>query len=96
MLPGVDPDGTTTARQMLIYTLALIGVSVTPLFITEASPMFGFGALGLGVFFLRFVWAFALQPGDARARRVMQASLIYLPGILGLFLLERWMRFLIG
>ena len=96
MLPGVDPAGTTTARQMLVYTLALIAITLAPLLLFGASAMYGFGALGLGVFFLRFVWAFSLVPSGDAARRVMQASLLYLPGALGLLLLERWIRYMVA
>ncbi|MSQ95407.1 MAG: protoheme IX farnesyltransferase [Gemmataceae bacterium] len=94
MLPGVDPEGTATARQMLVYTVALIVVSLLPLLRFGASLMYGFGALGLGMFFLRFVWMFAIQPAHAPARKVLHASLVYLPSVLGLLLLERWIRYM--
>jgi protoheme IX farnesyltransferase len=94
MLPGVDPDGTATARQMLLYTVALIVISLLPVLLFGASLMYGFGALGLGVFFLRFVWMFGIQPAHATARKVLQASLVYLPSVLGLLLLERWIRYM--
>jgi protoheme IX farnesyltransferase len=96
MLPTVDGDGTATARQMLIYTVALIVVTLVPVFVGDSSGMYGFGALGLGMFFLRFVWMFGAQPADAAARKVLQASLIYLPSVMGLLLLERWIRYMMG
>jgi len=96
MLPTVDGDGTATARQMLIYTIALIVVTLVPVFVGDSSGMYGFGALGLGMFFLRFVWMFGARPADAAARKVLQASLIYLPSVMGLLLLERWIRYMMG
>ncbi len=96
MLPGVDREGTATARQMLLYTVALIVISLVPIWLWGASPMYGFGAFGVGVFFLRFVWMFAAQPGHQSARKVLQASLLYLPSVLGLLLLERWVRYMMG
>lgn len=96
MLPGVDQDGAATSRQMMLYTLALIPISLLPIWIGSASLMYGFGAVGLGVFFLRWVWAFALAPTDGKARKVLHASLIYLPSVLALLLLERWIRYMMG
>jgi heme o synthase len=96
MLPVVDADGAATSRQMLLYTLALIPISLGPVFVGEASAMFGFGALGLDIFFLRSVWSFIVQPSHARARKVLHASLVYLPCVLGLLLVERLVRYLMN
>ena len=94
MLPAVDGEGSATARQMLLYTLALIPISLLPALVQGASPMYAFGALGLGVFFLRSVVAFATGPTQIHARKVLHASLIYLPCVLGLMLLERLIRYM--
>lgn len=96
MLPTIDPEGTATGRQMLIYAFALIPVSLLPVLLGQASMMFGFGALGLGMFFLKSALDFARTPTDGQARRVLHASLVYLPGVLGLMLLERLLQFLMG
>jgi protoheme IX farnesyltransferase len=95
MLPVVDADGAITARQMLLYALALIPVSLLPVILDGASLMYAFGALGLGVFFLRSVWGFVTQPSHTQARRVLHASLIYLPCALGLLLIEQLIRHVI-
>jgi protoheme IX farnesyltransferase len=89
MLPVIDADGAITARQMLLYSLALIPVSLLPVMLHGASLMYAFGAVGVGVFFLRSVWGFVTQPSHIQARKVLQASLIYLPCALGLLLMER-------
>lgn len=93
MLPAIDTDGAATSRQMLLYSLALIPVSLLPVWLHDAGAMYGFGALGLGVFFLRAAWGFALAPSQARARKVLHASLVYLPSVLALLLVERWIRY---
>jgi len=93
MLPVIDADGTMTARQMLVYTLALIPISLLPVFLGSASAMYGFGALGLGVSFLRSVWAFAAEPSHGKARKVLHASLVYLPVILAVMVGERLVRY---
>jgi protoheme IX farnesyltransferase len=92
MLPTVDDDGSATARQMVIYTLALITVGLVPVLFREASIMYAFGALGVGVFFLRSVWGFVSERSDTQARRVLHASLLYLPAVMVLLLVERWIR----
>jgi protoheme IX farnesyltransferase len=93
MLPAIDPSGAVTGRQMLIYSLALIPVSLLPVMMRDASMMYGFGALGLGVFFVRSVWGFLAQPAHLQAKKVLHASLIYLPCLLGLMLMERLIRY---
>jgi protoheme IX farnesyltransferase len=96
MLPAIDPDGVVTGRQMLVYSFALIVISLLPVLLFGASMMYGFGALGMGVFFLRFVWGFVAEPSLGQARKVLHASLVYLPGVMGLLLLERFMRFVMA
>jgi protoheme IX farnesyltransferase len=93
MLPVVDVEGSVTARQMLLYAVALIPISLLPLLVNGASVMYAFGAVGLGFFFLRSVWGFVIEPSHGQARKVLHASLIYLPCILGLLLVERLIRY---
>jgi protoheme IX farnesyltransferase len=95
MLPAIDDDGAATARQMLLYSIALLPVSLLPVWLHDAGAMYGFGALGLGIFFLRSAWRFALEPSQVRARKVLHASLLYLPGVLALLLIEKWIRYLL-
>jgi protoheme IX farnesyltransferase len=96
MLPVDDPEGMATGRQMLLYCLALIPASLLPVLLGQASAMYGFGALALGLYFLRSIWGFLIEPAHARARKVLYASLVYLPCVLTLLLVERLIRFVIG
>ena len=96
MLPVVDGEGTATARQMLVYGAALVPVSLLPLIYGDGSLMYGLGALALGMMFLRSIWNFGVAPEQSQARKVLHASLLYLPGVYGLMLLERLMRFLLA
>ncbi len=88
MLPVVDADGSMTSRQMLLYCLALVPVSLLPVLQQKAGWVYGAGALALGVMFLSMAWAFARAQTRSRARRVLKASLVYLPALLALMLLE--------
>jgi heme o synthase len=82
VLPVEDPRGTRTARQMVLYTLALVPVSLLPAFLGMAGPAAAAAALALGGFFVYNALRFAADRTDARARRVLRASLIYLPVLL--------------
>ncbi len=88
MLPVLDLDGSMTARQMLLYCLALIPISLMPVLYRQAGPLYGLAAIVLGLVFLASVWRFQADRSDAQARRVMRTSLVYLPCLLGMLLLE--------
>jgi protoheme IX farnesyltransferase len=88
MLPVLDRDGSMSGRQMTGYCLALIPVSLTPLVVGHAGPVYLIGALFLGAGFLASALAFAHAQSPRRARGVLRASLVYLPAILGLLLID--------
>ncbi len=89
MLPVVDPDGTWTGRQSVLYGAALVPVSLLPSLLNLTGRIYFAGALALGVAYLGFALAFARQRSTVRARRLMLASLLYLPALLGVMLVER-------
>ena len=89
MLPVVEPDGRSTARQIVVYGMALIPVSLTPALMGMSGIVYGLGALVLGLWFLYSGVRVALHPNILRARHVLLASVLYLPLIYGLMLLDR-------
>ena len=96
MLPVVDPEGRFTARQMVVYCLALFPISLGPVLLDHAGPVYIAGALLLGLYFLRHALCFQASRSVEQARRVMRVSLVYLPGLLVLLLLDRWVIALIA
>jgi protoheme IX farnesyltransferase len=88
MLPAVDPAGSMTGRQMVSYCLALVAASLAPLMIAGAGSLYFAGALLLGLGFLVCAVGFAHRRSQASARIVLRASLIYLPALLALLLLD--------
>jgi heme o synthase len=88
MLPVVDDTGAMTARQMVCYTLALIPASLTPVVLHQAGLFFAAGAVILGLAFVLAALGFMRQASATTARRVLHVSLIYLPMLLALLLLE--------
>jgi protoheme IX farnesyltransferase len=89
MLPVVDPDGRSTARQIVVYGMALIPVSLAPALMGMSGIVYGVGALILGLWFLYSGVRVALERSILRARHVLLASVLYLPLIYGLMLLDR-------
>ncbi len=82
VLPVVDPDGASTARQSVLYTLALLLVSLMPPFLGLAGPVYFFGALALGLAFIGYGVRLAAAPQDhVHASRLFRASLLYLPAL---------------
>jgi protoheme IX farnesyltransferase len=87
MLPGVDPRGRRTGRQMTMYCLTLIPVSLLPVQLGQAGPVYAAAAVLLGLAFLGAALGFVRKSSVTRARRVLRASLIYLPALLALLLI---------
>jgi protoheme IX farnesyltransferase len=88
MLPVVDPAGTLSSRQMVCYCLALIPASLAPAALGVAGPLYLVGALILGAAFLKASLGFARTKSLPAARGVLRASLLYLPALLALLLVE--------
>ena len=89
MLPVVEPDGRSTARQIVLYGLALIPVSLVPSVLGMSGRIYLLGALALGLYFLYSGVRVARDRTILRARNVLMVSVIYLPLIYGLMLLDR-------
>lgn len=88
MLPVVDPDGRYTSVNMITYCLALIPVSLLPVFLGWAGPIYVVGASALGLAFLWSAVRFARERTRPRARAVLRLSLLYLPGVLALLMIH--------
>lgn len=88
MLPLVDPLGVMTGRQSVAHALALIPVGVLPSVIHLAGPVYFVGALLLGLFYFISALRFSLDVSDASARRLLRVSILYLPSVLLLLLLN--------
>jgi protoheme IX farnesyltransferase len=89
MLPVVDPDGRRTARHMAGWCVLLLAASLAPAFFGAARWPYLAGAVLLGLGFLARALAFGAARDDRQARKVLRASLLYLPGLLALLLLDR-------
>jgi heme o synthase len=88
MLPVVEPSGDSTARRILWFSLALVPMSLAPSFFSMAGNVYLFGALILGVLVLYAGFRVASQHTILRARQVLLASVVYLPLLYGLLVLD--------
>jgi protoheme IX farnesyltransferase len=78
-----DPEGLATAWQALIYSAALLAVSLLPGLLGFASPVYFLAALILGGGMLFLAGDFVRTRNKGAARRLFFASIIYLPLLLG-------------
>ncbi len=89
MLSVVDRDGTRFGLHMMTHTAALIAASLLPALRGVVGPAYAVGAMILGTAFLAFCVVFLHAPTKRRARAVVLASVVYLPLLLGLMLVDK-------
>jgi protoheme IX farnesyltransferase len=89
MLPVVEPDGRVTGQQIVLYTVMLLPVSLLPTFLGTAGKIYFAGALILGLVFLYFSLRAAFSKSRQAARQLLLASVIYLPLLFILMVLDR-------
>lgn len=89
MLTVVDESGTNTSRQIVLETAALVLITLIPVASGMFYSVYMWGALLLGLtFLLAGIWL-AKQRTTAAARRVLLASVAYLPLLLILMMITR-------
>lgn len=89
MLPVVDDALSTTGRMIVLYSVALIPVSLMPVHVGLAGQAYFAVALMLGLAFLSFGVSCAASKERIDARKLFFASIIYLPALLGVMMLDR-------
>jgi heme o synthase len=89
VLPAVDAQGTMSARQIVMSTFALLAVSVLPTVIGVSGIWYFATACALGLGLLGVAVAHASAPAAASARRLLLATLLYLPLLLAVLVLDR-------
>ncbi len=88
-LPVVEPEGSSTSRQIITHCLALLAVSMMPTLLGLAGSAYFLTALLLGIGFSACGVALAIARSPACARRLLFASLLYLPILLVVMALDR-------
>jgi protoheme IX farnesyltransferase len=89
MLPVVEPDMESTSRQIVAFSVVLIPFSLLPVFLAMTGKIYLVGAVMLGMYFLYAGIRVARERTRVRARAVLLASVLYLPVLYGLMMLDR-------
>jgi protoheme IX farnesyltransferase len=95
MLPAVQPDGWSTVFEALIYAILMIPISTIPYFLHLTGWIYLFSAIVLGLVYLAYTIGFsritsARTAAESRgyARALLKASVIYLPILLTIMMLD--------
>jgi len=89
VLPAGELRDRFVVWQTLAPSLALIGVSMVPTINGESGPVYLFFALLLGSVFFYYSGRFALRKSNVAARQLLTASIIYLPAVFVLMMLDK-------
>jgi protoheme IX farnesyltransferase len=89
LLPVVHPDGKSTARQAIIFSVLLIPISLAPYVLHMAGPIYAAGAVLGGVGLLAASISFMTARTNERARRLFLGSITYLPLLWILLIADR-------
>jgi heme o synthase len=89
MLCVTDPDGRATARMALLYAAALVPASLVPTLLGVTGALYFFGALVLGLAYAAVSARMIPAPTTARAWRLFLVSIVYLPALLTLMVLDK-------
>jgi protoheme IX farnesyltransferase len=89
MLPSSDRKGSSMAWQVVLFSLALLLVSLIPTFLGFEGIVYFLGTLVLGLGFLFYGARLALERSNSLARRLVFGSVVYLPLVWTLMILDK-------
>jgi protoheme IX farnesyltransferase len=89
MLSVADHDGRDTGRMALLYAVALLPISLVPTLLGVTGAWYFFGALALGVLYVSAGTGLVFAATPARAWRLFFVSIVYLPALLTLMVLDK-------
>jgi len=87
-LSAEDPDGKKVARQMMLYTFALLPISLMPTLAGLTGAWYFWISLGLGIAFI-IMSVRCLKMIDKKARTLFRFSILYLTLLLILMMLDK-------
>ncbi len=89
LLPVVDPGGGSTARQIVANCLVLLPLSLAPSVLGLTGPIYFYSAFVLSLALAGCAWPLVFEATTRSARRLLLASIAYLPLLLGIMVLDR-------
>ena len=90
MLPVIEPSGKLTGRQIVLFSIMLLPVSLAPYFFQVSGLIFLIGAFLLGTWFLLVSIQAARTKTDEKARKLLLVSVIYLPLLFLLMVVDKY------
>ena len=92
LLPVIEPDGRSTGRQAVLYTAALIPLSLLPTGVGLATARYLVGAITLGAVLMFLSVEFSAKRDMPTARRLFFGSILYLPILWALLVFDHRAR----
>ena len=89
LLPVLEPDGRRTSQQALLYAAGLWPVSLMPLVVGLAGPVYGAVATILGLLFIWLCFRFTQERSHQSARRLFLFSILYLAILWSVLVVDR-------
>lgn len=89
MLPAVEASGRITARQIVLFTVLLLPISLGPFFVGLSGRVFLVAAVLLGIWFLRSSIVAAGSRTVEDSRKLMLVSVLYLPLLFLVMVLDK-------
>src|SRR5215475_14210751 len=86
---SIHRSGEGMGRQIILYCCALIPVSVLPTFFGLTGMAYLLGAILFGFIYLGYGFAVALFRSNTHAHRLLRVSVLYLPALLLLMMLDK-------
>ncbi len=89
MLTVIETDGISTAHQTVVYLVALLPTSILPTMLGMTGMIYFGGAAVLGLGFLAAGLQLAIKRTNPAAKQLLFASIIYLPVLLVLMIIDK-------
>jgi protoheme IX farnesyltransferase len=89
MLPVVEPEGKITARQIVLFTIMMLPISIAPFFLGISGIFSLIVGTVLGIWFLVESIRTARSRTKESARRLLLVSVLYLPLMFAVFVLNK-------
>ena len=88
MLSGEDPEDALLRWQMPLQVMSVMLLSLLPAVLGLAGTAYAAVALAVGALFLGSAFAFRWRPDRTQARKVVLASVVYLPLVMGALVID--------
>lgn len=88
MLPVIEPDGKSTFWQIVLFSIALIPVSMLPTIIGMSGKLYFYGAALLSIGILVLGITLFNSKSNLDAKKLLKATVLYLPLVLFLIVID--------